>query len=78
MPAYRVNSLQTVMEMVGLGLGVGILPVFLADMRSDLVPLLGVLYAGQTELWLLMHPESRHLRRIATVYGHLAQVLRLP
>ncbi|MHA6884888.1 LysR family transcriptional regulator [Ralstonia pseudosolanacearum] len=77
-PAYRVNSLQTVMEMVGLGLGVGILPVFLADMRSDLVPLLGVLYAGQTELWLLMHPESRHLRRIATVYGHLAQVLRLP
>ncbi|AST33700.1 LysR family transcriptional regulator [Ralstonia solanacearum] len=77
-PAYRVNSLQTVMEMVGLGLGVGILPVFLADMRRDLVPLLGVLYAGQTELWLLMHPESRHLRRIATVYGHLAQVLRLP
>ncbi len=78
MPAYRVNSLQTAMEMVGLGLGVSILPVFLADTRSDLVPLLGVLYAGQTELWLLMHPESRHLRRIATVYGHLAQVLRLP
>jgi hypothetical protein len=31
----------------------------------------------QTELWLLTHPESRHLRRISTVYAHLAQALTL-
>ena len=29
--------------------------------------------------WLLLtHPESRHLRRIATVYGHLAETVQLP
>ena len=33
---------------------------------------------GDTELWLLTHPESRHLRRIATVYGHLAETVQLP
>jgi hypothetical protein len=42
------------------------------------VPLRDLTDANQSELWLLTHPESRHLRRIAVVYGHLAQVLRLP
>lgn len=77
-PTCCVNSLQTATEMVAMGLGVAVLPVFLASQRADLVPLLGVLDAGQTDLWLLTHPESRHLRRIAVVYGHLAQTLRLP
>ena len=33
-PAYRVNSILTVMECVALGLGVGLLPVFLAAGRK--------------------------------------------
>jgi hypothetical protein len=32
---------------------------------------------AETELWLLTHPESRHLRRVAVTYTHLAQTLRL-
>lgn len=76
-PAYRVNSILTVMELVALGLGVGVLPLFLAAPRADLRQLGEVLDEGQTELWLLTHPESRHLRRVATVYGHLAEVLSL-
>ena len=32
----------------------------------------------ETELWLLTHPEARHLRRIGAVYAHLAQAVRLP
>ena len=31
-----------------------------------------------SELWLLTHPESRHLRRVAAVYAHLARTLSLP
>ena len=31
----------------------------------------------QTELWLLAHPESRHLRRVSAVYGHLSQQIAL-
>ena len=78
MPTYFVNSLQIVAGMVAMGMGVAILPVLMAQGRSDLVPLRDLTDANQSELWLLTHPESRHLRRIAVVYGHLAQVLRLP
>ncbi len=43
----------------GRGMGVGILPVFLAQPRKDLVALTEILDECQTELWLLTHPESR-------------------
>lgn len=76
-PSYRVNSILTVAELVALGLGVGILPLFLAQRRSDLLALTPPLDECQTELWLLTHPESRHLRRVAAVYGHLAAHLAL-
>jgi DNA-binding transcriptional LysR family regulator len=78
MPRYRVNSIQSVLELVARGLGVGILPLFMAHDRSDLVALTGVLDEVQTELWLLTHAESRHLRRVSTVYSHLARTLALP
>jgi len=71
-PTYRVNSILTVMELTALGLGVGLLPVFLAQGRADLTALTPALDECQTELWLLTHPESRHLRRVSTVYGLLA------
>ncbi|HEX2542464.1 MAG TPA: LysR family transcriptional regulator [Caldimonas sp.] len=76
-PRYRVGSILSVMELVAGGLGVGILPVFLAGRRSDLAQLGDVVEEAQTELWLLTHPESRHLRRVSTVYGHLAAVMSL-
>lgn len=76
-PSYRVNSILTVMELVAHGLGVGLLPVFLAQGRADLLQLTEVIDECQTELWLLTHPESRHLRRVSTVYGHLSGVLKL-
>jgi DNA-binding transcriptional LysR family regulator len=76
-PRYRVNSILTVMELVALGLGVGMLPVFLTQGRTDLLQLTETIDECQTELWLLTHPESRHLRRVSTVFGHLAQALAL-
>ena len=76
-PAYRVGSILTVAELVGKGLGVGILPLFLARGRDDLVQLSNVLDEAQTELWLLTHPESRHLRRVAAVFSYLSQNLVL-
>ena len=76
-PAFRVNSVLSVAELVGQGLGMGLLPVFLAESRADLRQLTDVLDECQTELWLLTHTESRHLRRVSTVYGHLMQTLAL-
>ena len=72
-PVYRVSSILTAAESVGLGLGVAVLPLFLASPRKDMKQISEVLDDCQTELWLLTHPESRHLRRVSTVFGYLAK-----
>ena len=77
-PRYRVNSILSVRELLGLGLGVGVLPLFLAEGAKDLFRLTDALDECDTDLWLLTHPESRHLRRVSTVYTHLVQSLALP
>lgn len=76
-PKYRVNSILTVAELVGQGMGVGLLPVFLAQQRSDVVQLGAEIEECQTELWLLTHTDARHLRRVSAVYRHLAEQLVL-
>lgn len=72
-----VNSIQSVTEAVGQGLGVGIVPLFLAAGRKDLVQISPPLDECDTPLWLLTHPESRHLRRVSTVFTHLAETIAL-
>jgi len=76
-PKYRVNSILTVAELVGQGMGIGILPLFLARQRSDLRQLDAEIEECRTELWLLTHSEARHLRRVTAVYRHLAEHLVL-
>ncbi len=76
-PRYQVGSILSALELVALGLGVGVLPLFLAEERRDLLRLSEPLDEAETELWLLTHPESRHLRRVATVYAHLAEHIQL-
>ncbi len=76
-PRYRVGSILSVLELIALGLGVGIVPLFMAESRRDLNALTEVLDECETELWLLTHPQARHLRRVSTVYGHLSQTLAL-
>lgn len=78
LPRWRVGSILSVLELVALGLGVGVAPLFLAESRRDVRRLTEPLPECETELWLLTHPEARHLRRVSVVYAHLAQALRLP
>jgi DNA-binding transcriptional LysR family regulator len=77
LPRYSVSSVLSVLELTALGLGVGVLPSFLAARRADVVPLTDALEGAETELWLLTHPESRHLRRVAATYTHLSQAIQL-
>ena len=77
LPRYSVSSVLSVLELTALGLGVGILPNFLAARRGDVAPLTDALEGAETELWLLTHPESRHLRRVAATYTHLSQSIQL-
>jgi DNA-binding transcriptional LysR family regulator len=77
MPTYRVSSILTVADWVAKDLGIGLLPLFLAEGNVQLRRITEVLEECQTELWLLTHTESRHLRRVSTVFTHLSQCLRL-
>ena len=77
LPAYGVSSIMTVAELVEQNLGVGVLPLFLARRRPGLQQLTEELADAETDLWLLTHAESRHLRRIAAVYAHLAGAIEL-
>jgi len=77
-PRHLVDSIVSVADAVMAGLGVGILPHFMLDGEPRIVALADPLDGCESELWLLAHPESRHLRRIAAVYQHLADQIRLP
>ncbi|AKJ27422.1 LysR family transcriptional regulator [Caldimonas brevitalea] len=74
-PRFKVNSILAVLEAVGAGLGVGIVPLFLAAGRREVRQISEPLEDAQTSLWVLTHPESRHLRRVSTVFSHLCAAL---
>lgn len=76
-PRLLVNSVHSVLEAIVAGVGVGVVPLFLAKGREDIVALTGPLEECETQLWMLSHPESRHLRRISTVAAHLAKAIEL-
>lgn len=76
-PAYLVSSILTVAEVVASGAAIGLVPTFLAERRTDLRALTGPIDECRTELWLLTHPEVRHLRRVSVAYAALAEGIRL-
>lgn len=76
-PAFRTGSVQSVAELVAQGLGLGVLPLFLAEPRRELRRLTEPLDEAESDLWLLTHPETRHLRRVHAVWQHLATALSL-
>jgi len=76
-PVLRLNSVQAVFDAVRRGLGVGIAPLFLARGVDDVTAITPPLDECETQLWLLTHPESRHLRRIQAAADHIAQTVVL-
>ncbi|TFZ01751.1 LysR family transcriptional regulator [Ramlibacter humi] len=77
-PRHLVDGINGVVDGIQAGLGVGIVPLFMLDVAPQLQPLSDPLEGCESLLWLLAHPESRHLRRIAAVYQHLGEAIRLP
>jgi DNA-binding transcriptional LysR family regulator len=77
-PRHLVDSISAVVDAARMGLGVGVVPLFMLAREPELVALGPPLEGCQSDLWLLAHPESRHLRRIAAAYEHFAGSIRLP
>lgn len=61
---FKINSVLGLCEAVESGAGVGPLPCFQADTRTDLVRLTPVVPEFHSALWLLTHPELRHAPRV--------------
>jgi len=76
-PRHKVNSILSVTTAIAAGLGIGLIPLFLAQARDDLVQLSDPIDACETQLWLLTHVESRQIPRVSTVYAYLADRLAL-
>lgn len=70
-PVLQVNSMLTAVQAIEAGLGVGVVALFHAAQRKSLVQVSPRLERCEIGLWLLTHPESRHLRRIAAVAGQI-------
>lgn len=77
-PRHLVDGIVGVVDAIKAGLGAGVVPLFMLQHEPQLVALTEPLDGCASDFWLLAHPESRHLRRIAAVYAHFAQNIRLP
>lgn len=78
LPRFLVDGIVGVVDAIRSGAGIGVVPMFMLGVEPQLKPLTDALEGCESTLWLLAHPESRHLRRIATVYQHLADTVQLP
>lgn len=76
-PRHKVNSILSVTTAIAAGLGIGLIPLFLAQHRDDLMQLSDPIPECETQLWLLTHVESRQIPRVSTVYAYLADHLVL-
>ncbi|WP_426701331.1 LysR family transcriptional regulator [Rhodanobacter sp. Col0626] len=76
-PRHKVNSILSVIAAIASGLGIGLIPLFLAQHRDDLVQLSDPIDECETQLWLLTHVESRLIPRVSVVYAYLADHLSL-
>lgn len=77
-PALRCNSILAVAQAVMCGAAIGVAPRFLLQGQPDVVALTGDEPALDTELWLLTHPDVRHLRRIKVFFDFVRERLVLP
>ncbi len=76
-PRYQVDSLVALGEAVRNGLGVGAMSTYKARHDTRLRALTTELENCSVDVWVLTHPDSRHLRRIAAVYSYIAKNIRL-
>ncbi len=69
---YKVNTVLGLAEAVEAGIGIGPLPCFIADARSQLVRLSPPNPEFSTGLWLLTHPDLRQSARVRAFLDFMA------
>jgi DNA-binding transcriptional LysR family regulator len=74
---FRCNSVMSVAGAIVNGLGVGVAPCFLMNGRPEVVMAEGPLDELRNDLWILTHPDIRHLQRVKLLFDFLKENVRL-
>jgi len=73
-PCFRSTSVLAQAQAVRSGLGVGILPCFLASQFDDLVPILADSIDITRTFWLVAPPERREVSRVRALWQYIREV----
>lgn len=73
---YRVDTLVSILSAVRSGMGLAVLPCYLADGDSDIVQLTDPIPELEYGLWFLMHPDLRGVVRIHALMDFLTEAIR--
>jgi DNA-binding transcriptional LysR family regulator len=76
-PRFRCNSVMSVAGAVIWGMGVGVVPLFLMKNNPYVEIVDGPLKELETDLWILAHPDIRHLQRVKLLFDYLKEHLAL-
>ena len=68
----RVNTMYGMLSAARAGLGVSVLPCYLAENDEQLSRVGGVIPSMATDLWILTHPDLRKTERIRIFLDHVA------
>lgn len=73
---YRVDTLVNILSAVRSGMGLAVLPCYLADEDPDIIQLTDPIPELEYGLWFLMHPDLRGVVRIHAFMDFLTEVVR--
>ncbi|MGY4877541.1 LysR family transcriptional regulator [Vreelandella aquamarina] len=74
--AYRLDSMLGMQSAVRQGAGIAVLPCYLADADEALLRLSAPIESLTTQLWLLTHPDLRHVARVRAFMEAMTEGLK--
>lgn len=73
---YRVDTLVSILSAIRSGMGLAVLPCYLADGDPDIIQLTDPIPELEYGLWFLMHPDLRGVVRIHALMDFLTDAIR--
>ncbi len=73
---YRVDTLVSILSAIRSGMGLAVLPCYLADEDPDIIQLTDPIPELEYGLWFLMHPDLRGVVRIHALMDFLTKAVR--
>jgi DNA-binding transcriptional LysR family regulator len=74
---FSCNSVSSVAGAIFNGLGVGVAPCFLMEGNPDVAIVEGPLEELRTDIWILAHPDIRHLQRVKVLFDFLKENVKI-